>query len=386
MRFAFWVTKYNRYSFVPLYYLLDKSGFDFKVYFSVDELEEADFDVLFFSFTTLFAEETYKVLSKLRSQRNFVAVAGGPHPTAMWQEVLHMGFDAVVIGEVEPIWEVLCKDLVKKNLRRVYSSKLSACFPKYSLRASPYLSALEIVRGCPFGCRFCQVSYMFGRRVRYRPLKDVLDEAGEIVKRGRRFVRFIAPNALSYLSRDGVTPELGGLRKLFEGLLDVGVEQIYFGSFPSEIRPDSVNEKIVKLMAEYCYNKRVVVGAQSGSNYRLKKLNRGHTVEDVERAVTFLNDYGFVVSLDFIFGFPEETESELKETLVFMERLLSRFNVRIHAHTFIPLPGTPYWGKKPSEVPKWFKRVLHGWERDGLLDGNWAQQEHARRKLCVHLK
>ncbi|BAT72322.1 radical SAM domain protein [Thermosulfidibacter takaii ABI70S6] len=380
MRLAFRLSRYNRYSFVPLFTPIAKLGINPVVVDSLQKLLEVGPDVVFYSIMTPHKDEVYEEVKKLKMVNPaIICVAGGPHPTALPKEVLDAGFDVVVRGEGELIVQKVVRDIKAGKHDKLYKGMKNKDL-NYFLAHSPYTAPIELVRGCPFGCTFCQVTYMFGKMPRYRGLDTVLKEAAMLRKRGRRFVRFIAPNALSYMSPDGVTPNIKVLKELFNRLKEMGFDQIYFGSFPSEVRPDSVNKEAVELMATYCANKRVVVGAQSGSDERLYKLKRGHTVKDVERAIRILNDYGFEVSVDFIFGFPEETDKEVTETLNFIEKLFTKYKVKVHAHAFIPLPGTPLWRSIPSEIPRWVKRVLHQWERDGLLDGNWAQQEYIRRK------
>ncbi len=379
MRVAFRLTKYNRYSFIPIAWCASRLGASVVLCHSPEEVLSSGADVAFYSFMTPQAKEAYREAHFLSGK--LLLVAGGPHPSALPREVLDAGFDAVCVGEFEPVARRLFSDMESGSVSGIYGLSAEG-FPRYSMEPSSYTGPVELVRGCPFGCKFCQVSYLFGRRPRYRGLGEVLREAVVLRERGRRFIRFIAPNALSYMSPDGVRPNVPVLRGLLESLAELGFSQIFFGSFPSEVRPDSVTEEAASLMAEFCANRRVVVGAQSGSNERLLELGRGHTVEDVELAVATLNRHGFEVSLDFIFGFPGETQKELFETVSFMERMLSVYRVRVHAHAFIPLPGTPYWGVPPSPIPRWLNRLLHALERDGLLDGNWSQQEHFRRELC----
>ena len=381
MRLVFRLSRYNRYSFIPLFAIVKRQGFEPLLAESFSEVCELSPDVIFYSFMTPNRGEVYKELTRLKECfPKVLAVAGGPHPSAVPEEVLSHGFDAVVVGEAEQVMERLLKDILAGRCSGVYRGEKVPEID-YSLSFSPYTGPIELVRGCPFGCTFCQVSHLFGRRPRYRSLESVFREAKVLIERGRRFIRFLAPNALSYMSPDGKTPNLEILKRMFKGLRALGVEQIFFGSFPSEVRPDSVTYEAAELMSRYCANKRVVVGAQSGSDERLRILKRGHSVSDVERAVQILHSFGFLVHLDFIFGFPGETDTELADTLNFIERLLAKYRVKIHAHTFIPLPGTPLWGSIPSEIPKWVKRVLHDWERAGLLDGNWAQQEYMRRVM-----
>ena len=112
-------------------------------------------------------------------------------------------------------------------------------------------------------------------------------------------------------------------------------------------------------MSKYVSNDRIIVGAQSGSQRILNIINRGHTVEDVFLAVDNLIDYGFVPDVDLIFlALP-----------------------RIHAHIFMPLPGTPFENYPPGKIDSKTKKVLGDLARRGLLYGSWAVQE----KLAIML-
>ncbi len=378
MRVAFRITKYNRYSFVPLISFLKGKYEDLHIdLVDFADLQASSYDLVFYSFMSPDVLKVKEELPFIRTNSK-VLIAGGCHPTARPYDVLNMGFDVVIIGEGELSILKLIEDFKNGRLKRIYKSFSS--FLDYTLKSCPYTAPIEIVRGCVHQCMFCQVPRLF-KGIKYRSVASVIREAKILVERGRKFVRFIAPNALSYMSSDGINPNVPVLERLFKELKDCGVEEIYFGSFPSEVRPESVTVEVVDLMRRFCNNRRVVVGAQSGSNERLAMLKRGHSVEDVIKAVEILNDFGFKVVLDFIFGFPGESHEEQKQTLDFICYMLDRYSVFIHAHTFIPLPGTPLGNLEPTPIPKWLRVKIHELEREGVLDGYWQRQEKMRSEL-----
>jgi len=51
--------------------------------------------------------------------------------------------------------------------------------------------------------------------------------------------------------------------------------RIFLGSFPSEVRPEHVTEESIKLLRKYVANKSIIMGAQSGSEEILRRINRG---------------------------------------------------------------------------------------------------------------
>ncbi len=69
---------------------------------------------------------------------------------------------------------------------------------------------------------------------------------------------------------------------------------------------------------------RLSVGIQSFFDEHLKWMNRAHTAEEAEQALTFAQDLGFDLSLDLIFGIPG---SSLEQHQFNMEKALS-FNIQ----------------------------------------------------------
>jgi len=188
-----------------------------------------------------------------------------------------------------------------------------------------------------------------------------------------RDLRFIAPNALGY-------PHWRQLLEALQPLRRKGA-RVFFGSFPSEVRPESLTPANLKVLKRCCDNVRIVVGVQSGSDATLKRLRRGHTVADAEAGIRYALEVGFAVEADFIFGFPEEVEpeGELERSLWFAERL-AELGAKIHAHWFLPLPGTDMSGMRPCRPSERLERRLQRLlGRAGT--GKWRAQRRIAEKL-----
>ena len=158
------------------------------------------------------------------------------------------------------------------------------------------------------------------------------------------------------------------------------IKQIFFGTFPSEVRPDSVNEDIVNEIIPYISNNSCIIGGQSGSNRILKILRRNHTVEDIEDAVDILLNYGITPKVDMIFGFYFEKPEDEEKTINFMKRIIKKGAI-IHAHTFMPLPGSALEKAPPGNLSKNIKKFLGTWSRIGKVYGSWVYQEKIAREL-----
>ena len=407
----------NRYSFNVLLGALEKENLIKKipVYFFKDkktllkeltELTERFNKVIiaFSFFTTQLWDiaETINTIQKTFSSKrnNLILIAGGPHPTGDIKGSLNLGFDFVFVGEAEKSFpqflEVLqnsrdfsqIKGLayLNENNELIYTGRPEKIdlnsYPPFSLKLNR-INPIEITRGCPFGCYYCQTPRIFGKKVRHRSVEIVLKYVEFLLKRGIRDFRFITPNAFSYGSPDGKTlnlSELENLLKSLHKLVKLKGGRIFFGSFPSEVRPEHVTEETIALIKKYADNDNLVIGAQSGSDRILNLCKRGHTIEDVYRAVRLTVKAGLKAKVDFIFGLPGETKEDIKETIKAMEDL-TKMGAIIHAHTFMPLPQTPFAKKKPGKVDPEVLKTINKLLGKGLLFGDWKAQEKLAEKI-----
>ena len=217
---------------------------------------------------------------------------------------------------------------------------------------------------------------MFSRTVRHLSIETLAHYIEIMSKYGLKDIRFITPNAFSYGSKDGKTVDYHKIKDLLETTRQVIGKngRIFFGSFPSEVRPEFINDDLVKLVKKYADNDNLVIGAQTGSDRLLNLINRGHTVKDVYNAVKITRKHGLIPNVDFIFGLPGENEEDIRLTLKVIKDLI-KIGARIHAHTFMPLVGTPFSNKPPGTLSRELKKQLGRLALERKLYGEWASQE-----------
>jgi len=102
------------------------------------------------------------------------------------------------------------------------------------------------------------------------------------------------------------------------------IDDIYFGTFPGEVRPDSVTDEVVSVIKPFISNQSCIVGGQSGSSRVLKILRRNHTVEDIENAVDIFLKYNITPKVDMIFGFYFEKDEDEEQTISFLNRIIKK--------------------------------------------------------------
>lgn len=369
----------------------------------VDLATSYDKVIVGYSFTTprvpmvLNAVKQVRAYLQSRHLSNVILVAGGPHPSGDWQHTLSMGFDAVVVGEAEislpQLLVALCETaglehiegLAYRNGTGSHFSGRSARvenlgdYPPFAERFSLF-SSIEITRGCPWACKYCQTTSLFGARMRHRSVDNIVRWTEVSKRHDRSEMRFITPDAFAYGS-DGRNLRLDKLAEMLKGVNGVvGKEHTYLGSFPSEVRPESVSREAVELVREYAVNDNILIGAQSGSQRMLDLAHRGNTVEDIYRAVRITLEAGLVANVDFIFGMPGETEADRDRTIKVIKDLAA-MGARIHSHTFMPLAGTPWVDAPPGRIDEKTLCLLEHLTGKGQHFGQWRRQQQAAKEI-----
>jgi B12-binding domain/radical SAM domain protein len=332
--------------------------------------------IMLYSFATAQAEEVYAEVG--RAEVDAVYIAGGPHPSALPEEVLEH-FDFVVIGEgEETLPELLAaieegqdpaavKGIAYKRRGKVrFTEKRSLvdldCYPPFGKILAP----IEISRGCPWGCSYCQTPRLFGGQMRHRSIESITKYA-----RRHKDIRFTSPNSLAYGS-DGRNIRLDKIAALLKTLAQLE-KPIYFGTFPSEVRPDFVSHSSLELIEKYCANASLSIGGQSGSSTILSSINRGHGREEIEIACEIVLEHGLTPQVDLIFGLPGECAEDQRMTLDLAKWIVAGGG-KVRAHRFMPLPGTPLAGMQPAPLTAEVEACLGKLALEGKLSGSWSSR------------
>ncbi len=134
------------------------------------------------SFCTADFWDVQSMMVGIRDQfeKRVILIAGGPHPTGDVEGTLKLGFDYVVQGEGESAFIDNCKSIMHDSADLSSLSKGSYCkanqtpcsvfalddYPSFAFKSKRF-NSIEITRGCPFACKFCQTSRLQGRKMRH---------------------------------------------------------------------------------------------------------------------------------------------------------------------------------------------------------------------------
>lgn len=182
--------------------------------------------------------------------------------------------------------------------------------PRYgvdSVHLYPYARLLTS-RGCPFGCSFCQVESISGKKWRMRSPEKVVDELAFLkAKYGIKAFIFEDDNPFGQKKR---TKEMLCLIK--ERDLNLKWKAAGVAVF-------LMDEEIFKLMAETgC--QMIGIAVESGTERILKQvIKKPVDLKKVPAMIKMAQKYGLYVAANFIIGFPGETWDEILQTVRFAE-------------------------------------------------------------------
>ena len=155
--------------------------------------------------------------------------------------------------------------------------------------------------GCPNDCIFCNQKSISGQKSNMTK-----EKAKEIIE-----------NYLKSIDKENAQIEIAFFGGSFtaieeerqEELLQVASEFVKSGQVESirvSTRPDAIDKNILKRLKKYKV-KTIELGVQSSNNYILKRINIGHTFEDVKRAAKLIRWNGFRLGVQMMVGLPEST-------------------------------------------------------------------------------
>ncbi|HTX88290.1 MAG TPA: radical SAM protein [Bacteroidales bacterium] len=270
--------------------------------------------------TTLAATITraYELADRYRALGSKV-VMGGPYASFMAEDALKH-CDSVVSGEAEGLWEQCLKDFENGSLKPVY--RHDEC-PLYTRQKAPrwdlvnmsriFQVAIQVSRGCPFNCDFCLVSKMFGRKMRYRDIDNVVDEIRS------------APSKYFFFVDDNLTINKRYAKELMQALIPL---KISWGCMCSL---DVANDpELLDLMAEAgCFN--ILIGFESLNPGSLEESRKRHNQSATiyEEAIRRIHARGIHINASFVVGFDHDTLEEFGRIFDFT-LAMSLPNVNLH--------------------------------------------------------
>ena len=174
------------------------------------------------------------------------------------------------------------------------------------------IASISITYGCNNFCTFCIVHYVRGME-RSVPLREILYDVEQYVKKGYKEILFLGQNVNSYGS------DRLDMKENFALLLEKSakVEGDFWIKYISP-HPKDFSDDVIDVIAKNPKISRMLhLPLQSGSTKILDAMSRGYTKEEfialAKKIKERIPDIG--LSTDIIVGFPGETDEDFQDTL-----------------------------------------------------------------------
>lgn len=199
-------------------------------------------------------------------------------------------------------------------------------------------AVVEVARGCPHSCRFCQAGFI-SKPYRERSPELVLSTAIEIIKNtGYQDITFLSLSAGDYC----------GLLNLVSALSSYFGHHAVAVNLPS-LRVDSLNEGVIKQI-KAMRKTGFTIAPEAGTERLRTVINKNITEEEILATARKVFENGWeLIKLYFMFGLPTEREEDLRGIAELVQKIRReglkagvnpRLNVGLSA--FVPKPHTPF--------------------------------------------
>jgi radical SAM superfamily enzyme YgiQ (UPF0313 family) len=343
--------------------ILKNLGHDVKVYVEeIQKVDKADLysaDLVGISTITSTAPRAYSMADGLR-ERGVPVVMGGAHPTFLPDEALEHA-DYVVRGEGEEAIVELLEAIdgkralssvaglsYRENGDTVHNPSREFC-PDLDAHPSPDLSLIAgfgsgtrsffrynpiipvvTSRGCPFSCKFCSVTTMFGRKYRFRSTEKVIED-----------IRPYTDHTIFFYD-DNFTASRTRTKKLLRRMIEEGITP----EWTAQVRVDMAGDKELLELMKRSNCSGVYVGFESINPKTLELYSKGQTLEDITNSIKKFHEYGISIHGMFVLGSDEDDVAIIRETARFAKR------VKIDTVQFMiltPIPGSEIFDEFDEE-------------------------------------
>ena len=215
--------------------------------------------------------------------------------------------------------------------------------------------AIEIMRGCPQGCRYCQAGPMY-RPVRMRPINEIVELVEtQVTNSGVDEVTLLSLSSSDYKEIDTLATTIA--RKLEKDRVSI--------SLPS-LRPGTISAKLLDAIKRV-RRSGLTISPEAGSERLRKFIRKDFTDEAVYDTASLAFEKGWTtLKLYFMVGLPTETTEDLDAILSMVRNInqlasktTGRKTINVTLSPFVPKPHTPFqWDElvSPKDV---LERILY---------------------------
>lgn len=221
---------------------------------------------------------------------------------------------------------------------------------------------IEIMRGCPRRCKFCQAGAI-NKPVRILSIDKILFLAKELIKNtGYEEISLISLSSSDYPKLEEV------IDKLYNFLEPKKVSL----SLPS-IRADTLNEKLIKKVT-LIRSSGFTIAPEAGSQRLRNLINKDLTEEKILNSVISVVKSNINrIKLYFMIGLPTETQKDIEDIVTLSNKIVEsikpinkKAKIVVNVSTFVPKKGTAFENEKMISLEETLEK--QNYLKDNLRD------------------
>lgn len=318
-------------------------------------------DVVGLTLYTATMQEAEKIIEQI-SYFEVPLIIGGPHATLYTNDLIYKA-NYIVVGEAENIIVEIVENASVEDHGQIIRSEppnpKDLPFPNFKtflgyelIQNYPLLTS----RGCPYNCSFCAVRFVSTRKWRSRPPEDCIKELIK-VRKDLKNLRIVT------IYDDHPMFKKDHLKNFIKFYLDENI------NLPLNIintRADSLDDEIISLLKK-AKCPLIGIGVESGDKEVFKKISKGETLKDIEKAVKLIKKHKIPLALCFVIGLEGDTFEKTQTSIELAKTLKPN---HIYWNMITPFEGT--------SIKEWYDKngkVFNLINTSSYVDGDFICEE-----------
>ncbi len=274
-------------------------------------------DVILISAMSIQTLSVHEVISRSKACGKLI-IAGGPLFTSLPDDFADV--DHLVLNEAEITLPQFLHDFTNGNAQHCYTTAEHADLsttpiPRWELiERKQYTSMnLQMTRGCPFDCEFCNITSLFGRTPRIKHSAQLLAELDRLYTLGwRGKVFFVDDNFIGPLAKVK--------HEILPAIITWMQRHKYPFTFNTQVSLNLADDaELMTLMSDARFS-TVFIGIESPNAASLAECNKiTNKNRDLLASVRAIHNAGLQVQAGFIVGFDNDPASIFEQLITFIQ-------------------------------------------------------------------
>ncbi|MBW6459195.1 MAG: B12-binding domain-containing radical SAM protein [Bacteroidales bacterium] len=282
----------------------------------ISDIQWADF--VFISAMYIQKESVDAVINECLKQ-GVKTVAGGPLFTQEYQNYHQV--DHLILNEAEITLPLFLQDLADGHPEKIYktddypdiSSTPVPDFHLLSMKNYAFMN-IQVSRGCPFACEFCEITSLLGHKVRLKSTQQILNELDTLYDLQWRGTVLIVDDNF-----------IGNKNFIKHDLLPAMINWMQAHNYPFTFNTEaSINladdEELIALLVKARF-KSLFIGIETPEEKSLQECNKVQNKNrNMLQSIRKIQQAGLLVSGGFIVGFDSDPPSVFQQQIDFIQQ------------------------------------------------------------------